>query len=131
MNLDIKTAIHSADNLNMQDTLIPCMLLQPIVENAIIHGLAPKKDNPELRLTFLRRHKNSLEISIEDNGVGRDYRGVNTKTNTSWSLKILEERLIIYNSLKSNYIKMSTVDLKKEGNTLGTKVIIVIDDSLN
>lgn len=49
--------------------MLPRMLLQPIVENAIIHGFAAHPDEAEIRMTALRCG-DMLEITIEDNGRG-------------------------------------------------------------
>jgi two-component system LytT family sensor kinase len=51
------------------DLLVPSMLLQPIVENSIRHGLASKVDGGTIRVRS-RRLGNHLEIVIEDDGVG-------------------------------------------------------------
>jgi sensor histidine kinase YesM len=54
------------------DTLpanIPSLLLQPIIENAIYHGIAAKTSNGVLSISS-RRENGSLEIRIEDNGPG-------------------------------------------------------------
>ncbi len=53
------------------DLLLPSFLLQPIVENALKHGLAP--GHPDQSITVrLARAGNSLEIAVEDNGKGLD-----------------------------------------------------------
>jgi two-component system LytT family sensor kinase len=75
--LDIEVARFGEDNLEIVkeidehtlDTFIPSMLLQPIVENSLKHGLAPKLEGGRICL----RTSNSngrLHIEIEDNGVG-------------------------------------------------------------
>src|SRR5271154_6185810 len=75
--LDIEVARFGRDNLDIikhidEETLeafVPNMLLQPIVENCLKHGLAPKLDGGKIQL----RTTNSggrLHIEIEDNGVG-------------------------------------------------------------
>jgi sensor histidine kinase YesM len=52
------------------DTLaVPAFLLQPIVENAVIHGLEPKVEGGLIRIRIHMR-ENALHIIISDNGVG-------------------------------------------------------------
>jgi two-component system, LytTR family, sensor kinase len=51
------------------DRLVPSMMLQPIIENSIRHGLASKVDGGTIRLT-VTLEENKLQISIEDDGVG-------------------------------------------------------------
>jgi two-component system LytT family sensor kinase len=49
--------------------LVPSMLLQPLVENSIKHGLASKVDGGEIRVRS-RRHGDRLQVMVEDDGVG-------------------------------------------------------------
>jgi len=75
--LDIEVARFGEDNLDIvkeigEDTLetfIPSMLLQPIVENSLKHGLAPKLGGGRILLRTSNRD-GRLHIEIEDNGVG-------------------------------------------------------------
>lgn len=74
---------------------IPGMLLQPFVENAIIHGLAPKEGPGKLEIhTSIGKEEGTLEVIIRDNGVGRRVKGkpIN-KTHDSMSTRLIEERL--------------------------------------
>ena len=73
---------------------IPPMLLQPFVENAIIHGIIPMKGEGELKIAFSRSEK-SLICSIEDNGIGRAASEKLKKGpgHKSMAIKITRERL--------------------------------------
>ena len=51
------------------DAFVPAMMLQPIVENSIKHGLSPKVEGGEIRIRTARRDGRLL-IEVEDNGVG-------------------------------------------------------------
>ncbi len=53
-----------------EEVLLPSMLLQPFVENSIWHGLLPLKAAGHLRIQFELLDAETLEIRIEDNGVG-------------------------------------------------------------
>lgn len=57
-------------NVNADAIEIPTMLLQPYIENAVVHGLLNKESNGHLELT-LTRNNNKLISTIEDNGIGR------------------------------------------------------------
>jgi two-component system, LytTR family, sensor kinase len=75
--LDIEVARFGRDNLEIikhleDETLeafVPSMLLQPIVENCLKHGLAPKLGGGKIQLRTATRD-GRLHIEIEDNGVG-------------------------------------------------------------
>ncbi|MEN8145375.1 MAG: sensor histidine kinase [Gemmatimonadota bacterium] len=53
----------------MQQALVPTMLLQPLVENAISHGIAAQRGSGTVRITA-RPDKNRLRIAVEDSGPG-------------------------------------------------------------
>ncbi|WP_180321055.1 sensor histidine kinase [Peribacillus kribbensis] len=53
------------------DMGIPSMILQPIVENAFIHGVESYEDNAEIRLHIFKRN-HTVQIEIRDNGRGMD-----------------------------------------------------------
>jgi two-component system LytT family sensor kinase len=75
--LDIEVARFGKDNLEIikeidDETLeafVPSMLLQPMVENCLKHGLAPKIEGGRIRL-HAEQHDGRLRVEIEDNGVG-------------------------------------------------------------
>src|SRR6516162_5011195 len=75
--LDIEVARFGEDNLEIIkeidnetiEAFIPSMLLQPVVENCLKHGLAPKIEGGRIRL-HAAEHNGRLRIEIEDNGVG-------------------------------------------------------------
>ncbi|MEM7658767.1 MAG: histidine kinase, partial [Bacteroidota bacterium] len=72
---------------------IPPLLLQPIVENAIEHGLAPK-DGPGHLQILIREQVNGLTFIVEDNGVGRGHKATSTPaTRKSLATQIIQERL--------------------------------------
>ena len=56
----------------MAGTYIPKNILQPIIENSILHGICPKADPGNIRLEINRREEN-VEIIIADDGVGMDH----------------------------------------------------------
>ncbi len=76
--LDIEVARFGSDKLRVikdlepqtLDVIVPSMMLQPIVENAIKHGLAPKIDGGSIVLRSRFEPEHRLCIDIEDNGVG-------------------------------------------------------------
>jgi two-component system LytT family sensor kinase len=75
--LDIEVARFGRENLQILkeideqtlDSFVPSMLLQPIIENAIKHGLAPKLEGGRILLRT-RRQDGRLRIDVEDNGLG-------------------------------------------------------------
>ncbi|GAB7227265.1 sensor histidine kinase [Vibrio rotiferianus] len=53
-------------------TELPPMMLQPLIENAIIHGIEPKREGGEVSLQIKREQQN-LQIEVRDTGVGLNH----------------------------------------------------------
>lgn len=57
--------------VNEELVLVPTFTFQPLVENAIIHGLSPKEEGGRIRIRIWQR-KERLHITVGDNGIGMD-----------------------------------------------------------
>lgn len=106
---------------------IPPLLLQPIVENAIWHGLQPSlKSLKKLTITFDTTE--NLKIIIEDNGVGREASAKKKKLHTSKGTSIVHDRLKWYNFLNDYKIYLTITDLVEvDGSSLGTRITLTYD----
>jgi len=111
--------------------LVPKMILQTHVENAVKHGLQPMLNDESnlvgvVRVTISNKRE-SILIVIEDNGVGRGNGMVHSHENTGKGLQVLEQ---IFSSVRQLYkirITQEFEDLKNEkGEACGTRVEIVI-----
>ena len=88
--LDIEVVRFGRDKLHVVkeldpaslDVVVPCMLLQPLVENSIKHGLAPKVEGGSIYLRS-RVTDSRLVIEVEDDGVGMG--GAQLDESSSWS----------------------------------------------
>ena len=103
------------DDIDKDSTMIPPMLLQPIIENSIKHGLMLLKTKGKILLKVQRVDEYSFKCIIEDNGVGRVQSEKNASVNNNHSrsigLKITKERLEMLNDKKSRYFKLNIIDL--------------------
>lgn len=84
------------DITKQQDIQVPILILQPIVENAIIHGVLPKIEGGKVTVTIKVKEEEML-FSVKDNGVGMDLNSdqINgsAQTKTSVGLKNIDARL--------------------------------------
>ena len=124
-------------NFALEDTLkdytiyIPPMIIQPIVENAIKHGLAPKNGSGHLEMKLMLKG-DMLYCSVDDDGIGWD-RANELKSgrlikHESTALSVIRERLQIIKSFNGNVGKLEIIDKFKSGfgNKEGTLVEILI-----
>jgi hypothetical protein len=89
------------DTIPQYELELPPMLLQPIIENAIKHGINGR-ENPYLHIQIFQRHKN-LYIQISDNGKGftiNDYK-------EGFGLRLTKERIQLLNA----YFPDTTIEL--------------------
>lgn len=118
------------ETLNIDDILIPPMLLQPYIENAIKHGLMSKAENRVLTLKIERKNSEEIYIKIDDNGIGRERAGIqqkNTINHESMSTTINDERIQLLGLTTDLHINIEIVDKKTpQGISEGTTVIITL-----
>lgn len=84
-------------DINVANTEIPAMLLQPFVENAVKHGVADLRDRGEVKV-IIRKENTNLNLIITDNGMGFIQTGAMSNSN-SFGLKLSEERIELLNQL--------------------------------
>ena len=118
------------ENINALDMEIPSMIVQPFVENAMLHGIMHKEDGGKVLIQFVY-HEEWLEITIEDNGVGRkrsaEYKSENGEAHHSVGIAIATKRLQALKKNEATPAGIQIVDVENEsGEGTGTKVIISI-----
>lgn len=116
--------------IDTEEIMIPPMLLQPYIENAIKHGLMNKDGFRILSLRVLAEGKSYIRIEIEDNGIGREKASLlrkNTPKHQSMGMGINDERIHLLGQSNDFYIDIQIEDKKSDtNNSEGTKVIIRI-----
>lgn len=119
-------------NIHVDPTLdtsiqMPSLLIQPYVENAILHGLYNKNEKGTLSIT-IRQKDQALIFEIEDDGIGREasmkLRGQNFPPHVSMGIRITEERLKLINA--NHHTAFEIEDLRDENGPCGTKVRIQV-----
>lgn len=120
-----------SEAINTEILSVPCMLVQPYIENAIWHGLMHLDKNKKGVLTIDMHLENDiLKITVEDNGIGRkqaqSYKEANS--NRSVGMKLTEQRLQMINKIQDyENAKVEIHDLyDKTNNASGTRVEIFI-----
>jgi ligand-binding sensor domain-containing protein len=109
---------------------IPPMLIQPYIENAILHGLRPKKEKGNLTLK-ITEIEDGLTIEVEDDGMGihesKKQKSVNGSTHISKGMEITQVRLEKLAQLNKISLSETTEELKDEqGKANGTRVKITV-----
>jgi len=87
-------------NSQADKIMIPPMLLQPFVENAVIHGMQGIEKGGEIKVNF-KKANNSLIVDIKDNGIGNK-QDDKEKKHRSLGMSITEQRLAHINTLSTD-----------------------------
>lgn len=111
---------------------VPPLLFQPIVENAIWHGLI-KKEGPKHLCIKIEDDNGTLRCIIEDNGIGRSApadgkakEGLD-RGKKSTGIANTREKIKVYNELFHSQLEMKFIDKKdEEGQPAGLKVLFNI-----
>ncbi len=114
--------------INVGEYMIPPMLLQPYVENAVWHGLRYKTEKGTLTISFKKISNDSIEIKIIDDGIGRkkskELKTTNQKMQKSKGMGNIKKRIAILNKMYKDKVDVIVSDL--EENTEGTKVKLIL-----
>ncbi|MFD1061934.1 histidine kinase [Winogradskyella litorisediminis] len=119
--------IYVSDEFETEEQTIPSMLLQPIVENALNHGLFHKKENGYIKITFKYIDETTFKVSVLDDGIGinkaKEIFKTSTKNYNSNSSAVLKERLDLLNKTDAISIDYSIQDCSEiDPKTTGTLV---------
>lgn len=121
MNIDEAVDVH--------DTMIPPMLIQPYVENAFKHGLRHKSGAKKLTLS-IQKHRENLEIVIADNGIGRIASAAlneERKGHQSFASEGTQKRMELLQKQYAGEFSVRLEDvLDGRGEVSGTRVVIIL-----
>ena len=110
--------------LDKEEIYLPPLLIQPFVENALLHGMKNKTEGGKIKVSF-NHHLNGVEASVTDNGPGitAEKRSMDSSGHKSIGMTLTKKRLEILSNNEA--FKVSPI-LDKEGVVTGTMVNIVI-----
>ncbi|MDB5122502.1 MAG: hypothetical protein JWP94_631 [Mucilaginibacter sp.] len=101
------------DSINIANTDIPAMLLQPFVENAVKHGIATLQQKGMIQV-LINKQESDLVLSVTDNGQGFNKTAVQNNI-TSFGLKLSEERIALLNQVYKDQPVTLNIDSKPTG----------------
>jgi len=117
------------------ETMVPVLLLQPFIENAIWHGILPKTGNGHLQINISKEQQGMLKIRITDDGVGI-YRPGSTeshgvKAHISKGMKITRQRLDLISRVTGHVLYLRVEDAFPGEQFKGTAVEFLLPDNLS
>ncbi|MBC8151275.1 MAG: histidine kinase [Bacteroidetes bacterium] len=119
---EFQYTIEADAGIDQEDVLLPPLLLQPFVENAIWHGLrqSPRPDK-RLWIRLLVQDEHTLRFEIEDNGIGRrqaaDLKSRPANARKSFGLAITQQRIDLFNRTYPARLAVQLLDIDTNGQT--------------
>jgi LytS/YehU family sensor histidine kinase len=108
---------------------VPPMLLQPLIENAVWHGLRYKKEKGFLEVKVSTHKDKGIQVCITDNGIGRqksqNIKTTHQKKRESKGLGNIANRVALLNELHEYHIDLQVEDAHLHPDT-GTKVTVIM-----
>jgi tetratricopeptide (TPR) repeat protein len=122
--------LHIDASIDPEAVLVPPMITQPFVENAVEHGIKDLQENGFLEIRF-KRVNNQMIIEVEDNGIGIHHsmrlKHDKSRSHESMAIKITKERLDVIRNDSGGKVGLEIID-KKDVNPFdhGTMVRIIL-----
>ena len=109
-------------SVDLDDILIPSMLLQPFVENAVWHGIMPSENGGDITINLVCT-LNDVTINIIDTGIGiKNSKPSNNETHLSRGMKLINDRITLLNKINKFPI---SINIHQTGEK-GTSVSVII-----
>lgn len=123
---EFKFVLEAEADILLNEVMIPSLISQPFIENAIWHGLLPLEERSPLLRVRVYRTGSTICLSIEDNGVGRSSK--KSRSNSKGTL-LAQDKIDSINQLRNSVdYTLHILDLKDElGRPAGTHVIIKLN----
>lgn len=120
------------EQLQLKTLLLPPMLVQPLIENAILHGLIVDQ-HPDAHLEVqIKKHENGICINVEDNGTGIDNQSKTSKKTwvkeKSIGLVSIRERIDMINKQEENYKASFSINQRAEGGTIAVICLPIFNE---
>lgn len=118
-----KTFIEIDNTLVEGDYKVPPLIVQPFVENAILHGLRNKSDNGGILNVRIRKLNEKIQYLIADNGIGRVAAGkIKQNKESHLGMEMSFDRIRLFNAEETTSVNIK--DLYVDGVAIGTEVTV-------
>lgn len=120
------------DSLNAENLFIPPMIIQPYIENAILHGIIPLSERRGVLNIKFSKTGTVLKCIVDDNGIGRkkakEIKERKMLSHQSMGMNVTQDRIDILNKQNNNLVtNVVIIDKEHDGVSMGTTVEITIN----
>jgi ligand-binding sensor domain-containing protein/putative methionine-R-sulfoxide reductase with GAF domain/two-component sensor histidine kinase len=120
------------EELDTEDIFIPPLIIQPLIENAIWHGLQHKEGEKYFSVSFHNNDDDNLVCTVEDNGIGRQEAAAINAANLSTfvyqskATSLIRERLALLKQKTGKEASMTVEDKIDNNKATGTRISLII-----
>jgi two-component sensor histidine kinase len=120
------------ENLDTEDWMIPTMILQPLLENALLHGMMPSASEGEL-LIELKLEDSNLVIIITDNGIGIENSMAlkEISGHKSRGMELIKKRIVALSHFGSQVMSISMSPAFESKKNPGNKITLFMPVELH
>jgi LytS/YehU family sensor histidine kinase len=121
--------IEIEDTLEEDEIFIPSMIIQPIIENSIWHGIATMEEKGDIKISFRSYKSRSMQIVVEDNGIGMknslEYSDKNSQ-HQHLGMLIIKKRLALLSKKYNTETSISYSECRPDHRNPGTIVVLIM-----
>lgn len=128
LGADFHLIIEIGEDVHSEQVLLPSMLIQIPVENAVKHALRDKEGERNLWISIHRR-ENGICIKVTDNGGG--YRPGSRNRGTGTGMKVIMQTVQILNMKNKESIDVSIHNISLPGGEIGCEIVFLLPDKYN
>lgn len=128
LGADFHLIIEIGEDVHSEQVLLPSMLIQIPVENAVKHALRDKEGERNLWISIHRR-ENGICIRVTDNGGG--YRPGSRNRGTGTGMKVIMQTVQILNMKNKESIDVSIHNISLPGGEIGCEIVFLLPDKYN
>ena len=126
LNGKLQYDFYIAPNLDLKSVMVPALIVQPFIENAIWHGIVPK-DGGAINIS-IRGSDETIICEVDDNGIGRESSKLNKPItpiiHDSKGVYLSQQRLNLEKMLNETNASIEIIDKYENNGATGTKVIL-------
>jgi LytS/YehU family sensor histidine kinase len=123
-------AISLGDDFDEDEAMIPSMIVQPFVENAVWHGISQLKNQTgRIFISFSLETEDTIKISVEDNGPGKSQAEPDPKNSIqhlNLSTEVTRRRLELLGKKHKVHTSVSYHEANPGQINPGTKVVLIV-----
>ncbi len=116
-------------NIDLKSVMVPALIIQPFIENAIWHGIVPKEEGT-ITVT-IKQHEDAIICEVDDNGIGRELSRLNKPVtpviHESKGVHLSQARIDLEKKLNESQASIKIIDKYENNKAAGTLVVLTFN----